>query len=115
MNASATAKVLDVYLPTAKIDQGNPLLDSINSELRSKYERRVGDGRMFSGGVRLFEPGKLRHVVAGGFDYCVLRESIDKEPILARSEKSETGLFLLNVEDETVRKAANSLDELMNS
>lgn len=115
VNGNATAKILDVYSPTAKIDRGNPLLDSINGELRSEYERRVADGRMVGGGVCLLEPGKLRHVVAGGLDYCVLGESIDKEPVLARSEKAETGLFLLNVEDETVRKAASSLEELMNS
>ncbi len=114
VGANANVRILDAYPPTAEVERRNPLLDSINGELRSEYEKRVADGRMFGAGVSLLEPRKLRHVSVNGLDYCVLGESIDKEPLLARCEKSQRGLFFLNVEDGKVRPAAKSLAELLN-
>lgn len=115
IDASAKIRVLELHSPTAKAEPTNPLIESINAELRSEYERRVAEGRMFGNGVQLFEPRKLRQVTADSFDYCVLGESTERELLLARCEKSQQGLFFLNVEEGNVRPAANSLAELMNA
>jgi hypothetical protein len=115
IGASAKIQVLDLHLPVDETELRNPLIDSLSPELRSEYEKRVADGRMFGGGVQLLEPGKLRQVVSDGFEYCVLGESTEAELLLARCEKSQQGLFFLNVEEGNVRPAANSLAELMNA
>lgn len=114
IDESARIRVINLYLPTTEAKQRNPLLDSINADLRSEYEMLVVAGRMFGAGVSLLEPNKLRQLSNNGGDYCVLGESADAELLLARCDKSQRGLFFLNVEDGEQRPAANSLAELFN-